>query len=182
MRVRTFFPVLWLVACASPTDLGAPLPRRLSPRFDIGSYGAFILGEPPEGPAIRALPVQEWPPYLLLRRPVVGVRTDSPDSLAGAWASLDEHGNVACFVAEYGPAFGYRSLRALFTQRFGPPTVDSSDVIGYFSIWIDPYTVLWVGAGRNSENRGGAMVSAFARTTRQDPRARGFAYPCSPAA
>ncbi len=178
MRVRSILPVLLLIACASPTDLGAPLPRRLSPRFDIGTYGAFILGEPPEGPSIRVLPAQDWPPYLYLRRPVVGVRTGTRDSLVGAWASLDPNGNVACFVAEYGAKFGYLSLRALLAQRFGAPTVDSSDAFGNYSIWIDPYTVWSVAGGLRSDNRGGAIVSAFARTTRQDPRAPGFTAPC----
>jgi hypothetical protein len=180
MRVPFLFWVLSLAACAAPTDVGAPPPRRLPPRLDLGRYGALVLGEPPQGPWLHPTTPQEWPPFLYLRRPVVGVRTDTPDSLASAWASLDRSGHVECMVVEYGSQFGYQSLRDVLRQRLGPPTVDSSDAMGKFSIWIDPYSVWWVGAGQRSEDRGGAIVTAFARKSRQDPRAPGFTPPCTP--
>ena len=121
----------------------------------------------------------EWPPSLYMRRPIVGVWTSTPDSLRGAWASLDEEGRVRCLTAEYGSQFGYRSLRAILIARFGPPTVDSADVLGEFSLWIDPYTAWFVGAGHGSTNRGGAILSAFVRRPGDDPRSPGFISPCS---
>jgi hypothetical protein len=177
------FPTLGLalaLACAVPSDPTQPQPRRLPPDLPLGAYGTLVLGQPPQGPLIHRMLAHEWPPYLYFRQPVYGVWTTTPDSLKGAWASLDSDGNVRCFLAEFGHSFGFDTVRGLLVDRLGPPTLDSTDQMGNYSIWVDAYSEWMVGAGRGSTTSGGALVAAFLRAGGPAPRDPEFIGPCAP--